>query len=71
MFGACRRCGDLDHWADDCPHNQPAATRAEHLARIAGYVRRMHDWQVTPAEKRAMITAENQQWQASQTGASK
>jgi hypothetical protein len=55
----------LGHIAADCPELRPAANYAEHLARIAEYVRRMHAHEITPAEKRHMITAENQLWHGS------
>jgi hypothetical protein len=60
--GCCRRCGDPGHWADTCPHNQRAATRKEHEARIDSYVARYHDGDIDAREKQHMIREENQQW---------
>lgn len=62
LSGACYRCGDPNHWADLCPHNERAATKKEHEARIAGYVQRWTDGEILSREKQQMISEENKLW---------
>lgn len=62
--GTCFRCGEYGHWAESesCPWLKKAATQAGHEARIARYVERWINHEITPFQKRAFITAENQMW---------
>jgi hypothetical protein len=57
--GDCYRCGDYGHIALDCPLAAPAASRAEHEGRIAAYIRRWQDGDITIHQKRRWITEEN------------
>lgn len=69
--GNCFRCGEPGHWADHCPLNYPATSRAEHLARIDRIVERWHDWRqtgMTTRQKARLIEEENRMWK-NETGA--
>jgi len=58
----CFRCEKLGHIAAECAELFPAATAAEHQARIARYVERWINHEITEYQKRAFITAENEMW---------
>ena len=60
--GPCFRCGNPGHWAESetCPWNTKAATKTEHRARIAAFVQRYWDKQITAWQKREMIRHENE-----------
>lgn len=60
--GACFRCGIPGHWADTCPWLAKATTKGEHEARIAKYIERWTDGDITPWQKREFISAENKLW---------
>jgi zinc knuckle protein len=58
----CYRCSQRGHFAADCPEQYRASSRAEHEARIAVYVRRFIDGDITAIEKQHMIREENRLW---------
>jgi zinc knuckle protein len=62
----CRRCGDPGHWEDACPHNLRACDKREHNDRIALYVARFLDGDITAIEKQHMIREENRLWYGDQ-----
>lgn len=62
----CFRCDQPGHLAADCPEQMPAATRAEHEARIAEYIRRFIDGEWDARAKRNAISAENRMWYGSE-----
>lgn len=63
---SCFRCGNPGHWADSesCPWLRKAATPKEHEARIGEFVRRFHEQEITPYQKREFIRRENELWKA-------
>jgi hypothetical protein len=63
----CYNCGEPGHFAASCPLGVPAATRDEHLGRIAALVRRWQDGEISVDEKRRLITAENTVWRDAHT----
>ena len=68
----CHYCHQPGHWAADCKLAIPAASKAEHLGRIALFVRLYVGDEVDPAterrigqhDKRQLIEAENAMWKA-------
>ena len=60
----CRRCTGYGHWADspECPWLAKAGTRKEHEARITEFVRRFHEQEISPYQKRKLIEQENAIW---------
>jgi hypothetical protein len=62
--GNCFRCGEYGHWAESesCPWLKRAATQAEHYARLDAFRERYWAFEITPFQKRAFITAENEMW---------
>lgn len=62
--GSCFRCGGYGHWADstECPWLAKAGTRKEHEARITEFVRRFHEQEISPYQKRQFIEQENAIW---------
>lgn len=72
--GDCFRCGEPGHWADHCPLNYPATSRAEHEARIARIVARWFDWEstgMTTSQKKRLIEQENAMWNSAKTTGAK
>ena len=71
--GDCFKCGLPGHWAAHCPLNYPAATRAEHEARIARIVERWdRGFGITTHQKMTLIKQENELWNnREKTGARK
>lgn len=67
--GNCFRCGEEGHWADHCPLNHPATTKAEHESRIAAFVERWIDGKILTHQKRQLIETENRMWNDQKTGA--
>ena len=63
-IGDCFRCGKPGHWHDNCPLQIPATSREEHEGRIAEFVRRFFDWEITARQKQALIRDENNMWKA-------
>lgn len=66
----CFRCGTFGHVAADCPELRPAASPAEHHARLATYQQRFQNWldgspgvKWTPREKSHAIQNENRMWE--------
>lgn len=58
----CWLCGDLAHWRDLCPNQLPAATLAEHQARIRLYIDRWAENQMTTTAKREAVENEYRMW---------
>ena len=58
----CFRCEKPGHLAASCPELVPAASKAEHEARIAAYVQRWTDKKWTPQQKWKAISEENRMW---------
>lgn len=63
----CYRCGLPGHHAANCPELQPAATETEHRQRIATYVQRWIDNQISETEKRRLVAAEYGLWNQAKT----
>lgn len=59
---ACFRCGDFDHWVDNCKMLRPAANEAEYFSRIRLYVDRWADGKMSREQKRVAISLENTMW---------
>jgi hypothetical protein len=61
FHGTCFRCGNSGHWAesDTCPWLTKAATRKEHENRIAHFVSRYWNHDITDWQKREYINHEN------------
>ena len=59
---ACYNCGSPDHWKDACPIAVRAGSYAEHMARIASFVDRWVNGDMTIEQKRTAIGQENVQW---------
>ena len=62
----CFRCEQPGHIAAECDEMKPAASRAEHEARIARYVTRWQDGGITEWQKRKWIAAENHMYYGGQ-----
>jgi hypothetical protein len=58
----CFRCLSRGHIAADCGELKPATSKAEHEARIARYVTRWTDGDITEWQKREYIRQENKLW---------
>ena len=58
----CFRCDRTGHIAADCDELKPAASKDEHEARIARYVQRYWDGEITDWQKRQSIATENKMW---------
>ena len=62
MTLGCFLCNGTDHWADNCWTRNPPTSKDHHEARIATYRDWMHQWRVTPRQKRDLIEHENAMW---------
>lgn len=61
----CFRCQQPGHIAADCPEQRPATSREEHDGRIAAYIQRYWDGDLTGWQKRRAIAEENRMWYGS------
>jgi hypothetical protein len=64
----CRMCGDMTHWQQLCPWNNPAADLAEHQFRIRTYIDRMVANDISVAMKREFVKGEYEMWNARRKG---
>jgi len=55
----CYHCGTAGHFVAECPMMVPAASKEEHMARIAQYVAAWLMGEITVERKRKMISDEN------------
>jgi hypothetical protein len=62
MSFRCFHCFETGHRHEECPLRVPAASEAEHLARIDTYVSLWHDGLITREAKRIAISTENIMW---------
>ena len=72
--GNCFRCGKPGHLIAQCDELRPAASLAEHLARLAAYQQRFQNWlegaghpRWTPEMKTRAIETENRMWDKEKT----
>lgn len=65
--GNCFRCREPGHIAAECGELIPAASKAEHEARIARYVQRWWDGDITAWQKQQAIRTENEMWKRRNT----
>jgi hypothetical protein len=71
----CFRCGQRGHIAAECGELRPAASKAEHEARLARYWQRYQNWldgmpgvKWTPEMKRHAIETETRMWKKEMAG---
>ena len=64
----CHMCGDMTHWRELCPWNQPAATLAEHQHRIRTYIDRWAERKISTEMKREFVKGEYEMWNSRPKG---